>query len=65
MSRNVDPSMSVALSGSFDTEQLPRSAPEPVTVTVARTIRPGFEAQYLQWADDVVATLRKIGRAHV
>ena len=60
MSRNVDPSMSVALSGSFDTEQLPRIAPEPVTVTVARTIRPGFEAQYLQWADDVVSTLRTV-----
>jgi antibiotic biosynthesis monooxygenase (ABM) superfamily enzyme len=60
VTRNVDPSMSVALSGSFDTEQLPRIAPEPVTVTVARTIRPGFEAQYLQWADDVVATLRTV-----
>lgn len=57
---HVDPPMSVQLSGDFDTAQLPRVAPEPVTVTVARTIKPGFEAQYLQWADDVVATLRTV-----
>jgi hypothetical protein len=52
--------MSLALSGKFDTGQLPRVAGAPVTVTVARTVAPGFEAQYLQWTEDVVATLRTV-----
>lgn len=52
--------MSLPLSGPFDTAQLPRIAPEPVTVTVARTVKPGYEAQYLQWADEVIATLRTV-----
>ena len=52
--------MSLALSGSFDTGQLPRIAPDPVTVTVARTVAPGFEAQYLQWTEEVVAVLRTV-----
>lgn len=47
------------LSGQFDTAQLPKIAPDPVTVTVARVVAPGHEAQYLRWADDVVAELRK------
>ena len=49
--------MALQLSGSFDTSQLPRVAPDPVTVVVARTIRAGFEAKYLRWADQVVTTL--------
>ncbi|MCE9623481.1 MAG: hypothetical protein K8R99_14165 [Actinomycetia bacterium] len=52
--------MSLALSGKFDTGQLPRVAGAPVTITVARTVAPGFEAQYLQWTEDVVATLRTV-----
>ena len=52
--------MSVALSGAFDTGQLPRVAGDPVTITVARTVAPGFEAQYLQWTEEVVATLRTV-----
>jgi uncharacterized protein len=48
-----------SLTGDFDTAQLPRIADEPVTVIVARTVAPGFEAQFLAWADEVVATLRK------
>lgn len=52
--------MPVALSGSFDTGQLPRIAGVPVTVTVARTVAPGFEAQYLRWTEEVVATLRTV-----
>ena len=52
--------MSLPLSGPFDTAQLPRIAPEPVTVTVARSVKPGYEAQYLQWADEVIATLRTV-----
>lgn len=51
--------MALALSGPFDTAQLPRIAPDPVTVTVARTVVPGAEGRYLRWADDVVDTLRK------
>ena len=52
--------MSLPLSGPFDTNQLPRVAADPVTVTVARTVAPGLEAQYLQWADEVVTTLRTV-----
>lgn len=51
--------MTLTLSGPFDTSQLPRIASEPVTITVARTVAPGFEGEYLQWTDDVVATLRR------
>ena len=51
--------MTLALSGPFDTAQLPRVASQPVTITVARTVAPGFEGEYLQWTDDVVATLRR------
>ncbi len=50
--------MSVSLTGSFDTGQLPRLAPYPVTVTVARTIAPGCEAEFMVWADEVVAEAR-------
>lgn len=52
--------MNTPLSGPFDTSQLPRVAPDPVTVTVARVIQPGHEAEYLRWADEVVATLRTV-----
>ncbi|HEY0520682.1 MAG TPA: antibiotic biosynthesis monooxygenase [Ilumatobacteraceae bacterium] len=51
--------MSLPLSGPFDTGQLPRLAPHPVTVTVARTIAPGWEAEFLRWADELVATVRE------
>jgi uncharacterized protein len=51
--------MNVVLSGSFDTAQLPRIAGDPVTVTVARTIRPGYEAEFLRWADEVVTAARQ------
>ncbi|MDO9176202.1 MAG: antibiotic biosynthesis monooxygenase, partial [Actinomycetota bacterium] len=56
---SVDGDMALALSGSFDTAQLPRIASEPVTVTVARSVRPGFESQYLEWTEEMVATVRK------
>ncbi len=52
--------MALQLSGPFDTAQLPRVAADPVTVTVARTIAPGYEAQFLRWADEAVATLRTV-----
>lgn len=47
------------LTGDFDTAQLPRVAAEPVTVTVARSVAPGYEAQFLKWADDVVAEMAR------
>jgi uncharacterized protein len=50
--------MSLPLSGPFDTGQLPRLAPHPVTITVARTIAPGWEAEFLRWADEVVTAAR-------
>ncbi len=51
--------MSLPLSGPFDTGQLPRLAPHPVTVTVARTIAPGWEAEFLRWADELVDAVRE------
>ena len=51
--------MSLPLSGPFDTGQLPKLAPDPVTVTVARTIAPGWEAEFLRWADEIVAAVRE------
>ncbi len=51
--------MSLALSGPFDTGKLPRLAPDPVTVTVARRIQPGYEAEFLRWADEMVATVQR------
>lgn len=50
--------MSPTLTGTFDTAQLPRLASEPVTVTVARRIRPGHEAEFLAWADEVIGAVR-------
>jgi antibiotic biosynthesis monooxygenase (ABM) superfamily enzyme len=49
--------MALELTGRFDTAELPRIADQPVTVTVARQVEPGFEAQFLRWADDVVDTM--------
>jgi uncharacterized protein len=51
--------MSIPLSGPFETGQLPRLAPYPVTVTVARTVAPGKEAEFLRWADEVIAAVRE------
>jgi len=49
--------MSVVLSGQFDTAQLPKIANEPVTITVARSVLPGWEAEYLRWASDVLSVV--------
>jgi hypothetical protein len=38
---------------------LPRIAADPVTVTVARTVAPGWEAEFLRWADDLVAAAKE------
>ena len=57
---NVDGAMALTLSGPFDTAQLPRVAADPVTITVARIVVPGFEGQYVEWTEEVVATLRKV-----
>ena len=48
---SVDGVMSVALTGPFYTAQLPRVAPDPVTITVARTVVPGREDDYLRWLE--------------
>ena len=56
---SVESAMSLPLSGPFDTGQLPRLAAHPVTVTVARTIAPGWEAEFLRWADELVAAARE------
>jgi uncharacterized protein len=40
-----------ALSGLFDTSELPRLAPDPVTITVAREIVPGREPEFEAWAE--------------
>lgn len=53
--------MALTLSGPFDTAQLPRIAPDPVTVTVARTVVPGKQAEYEAWTKDAIETL---GRFH-
>jgi antibiotic biosynthesis monooxygenase (ABM) superfamily enzyme len=55
----VDALMVPTLTGPFDTGRLPRIAGEPVTVTVARRVEPGFEAEFLRWADDMVAAVRQ------
>jgi antibiotic biosynthesis monooxygenase (ABM) superfamily enzyme len=49
--------MSLTLSGPFDTSQLPKIAADPVTITVARTVVPGNETEYLKWAADAVAAV--------
>ena len=49
--------MTLQLSGSVDTAKLPRIAGEPVTITVARTVRPGWESEFLRWQSEVVAVV--------
>lgn len=51
--------MSLPLTGDFDTARLPRIAADPVTVTVARRVLPGWEGEFLQWADEVLAAVRQ------
>lgn len=46
------------LSGPFDTSQLPRLAPAPVTVTVSRSIEPGKEREFAVWADAMASRAR-------
>jgi uncharacterized protein len=50
--------MSLALTGPFETARLPVIAADPVTVTVARKVASGREAEFLAWADDLVAAVR-------
>lgn len=50
--------MSLQLTGPFDTGTLPRIAADPVTVTVARRVAPGREAEFLAWADELIAEVR-------
>lgn len=50
--------MNTVLSGPFDTAQLPRIAPAPVTVTVSRQVAPGREEEFAEWADHMVIRAR-------
>jgi uncharacterized protein len=50
--------MSFTLTGSFDTSRLPRIASQPVTITVARTVQPGWEAEFLRWADELIGAAK-------
>ena len=50
--------MNTLLSGPFDTAQLPRVASAPVTVTVARRIAPGREAEFAEWAEQMMGRAR-------
>ena len=47
------------LTGPFDTSELPRIGSEPVTVTVARTVRPGMAPAFEGWAARVQHTLAR------
>jgi antibiotic biosynthesis monooxygenase (ABM) superfamily enzyme len=47
------------LTGPFDTRELPRIGSEPVTVTVARTIRPGQVEAFEDWSMRVQHTLAR------
>lgn len=49
--------MELQLTGPFVTDQLPRVAGEPVTITVARTVKPGCEALFLAWQSEMVAAV--------
>ena len=48
------------LTGAFDTAELPRLGPEPVTLTVERVVVPGREADFETWANEVLATLAAV-----
>jgi antibiotic biosynthesis monooxygenase (ABM) superfamily enzyme len=51
--------MTLPLTGAFDTARLPRIAADPVTITVARRVLPGWEAEFLRWADDLLVAIRQ------
>jgi uncharacterized protein len=53
------PRPAVPLTGAFDTARLPVIAAEPVTVTVARRVLPGHEAEFLRWTDDLLDEARR------
>lgn len=46
------------LTGPFDTAKLPRIAPGSVTVTIARTVKPGRSAEFTTWTEEMVRTVR-------
>ena len=52
-------SVGPSLSGRFDTAQLPVIAADPVTVTVARRIELGWEAEFLKWADELIEAVQR------
>jgi uncharacterized protein len=56
---SVECPMTLPLTGAFDTARLPRIAADPVTITVARRVLPGWEAEFLAWADELLAAVRQ------
>ncbi|MBM3817241.1 MAG: antibiotic biosynthesis monooxygenase, partial [Actinobacteria bacterium] len=46
------------LTGPFDTSKLPRIAPGSVTVTIARTVKPGRSAEFTAWSENMVRTVQ-------
>lgn len=46
--------MSLQLTAPFATDQLPKVAPDPVTITVARTVRPERLDEFLEWQVELV-----------
>src|SRR5215213_12003154 len=51
--------MTLPLTGAFDTARLPRIAADPVTITVARRVLPGWEAEFLAWSEELLAAVRQ------
>lgn len=49
-----------ALTGPFDTAELPRLGTGPVTLTVERTVVPGHQAKFEAWAVEVQRTLADV-----
>lgn len=47
----------LTLSGAFDTSELPKLAPEPVTITVSRRVVTGCEASFEDLAGEIVAAV--------
>ena len=48
---------SMTLSGAFDTSELPRLAPEPITVTVSRRVVPGREDEFTALAGELITVV--------
>jgi uncharacterized protein len=52
-----DAMANMTLSGNFNTAELPRLAADPVTVTVSRSVAPGKEIEFENWAETITTRL--------